>query len=95
MEGGDILEPLRDRIVGRISQEDIYDPLTGDKLAKNEELSDELVQCLSGSGHRAAKIRSTCESRLTCETVAASAAAATATTWPASQRAPSRLQRLS
>jgi len=24
---GDILEPLRDRIVGRVAQEDVYDPL--------------------------------------------------------------------
>src|SRR5438552_15263553 len=31
MEGGDILEPLRDRIVGRVAQEDVYDPLTGDR----------------------------------------------------------------
>ena len=30
MEGGEILEPLRDRIVGRVSQEDIYDPMTGE-----------------------------------------------------------------
>jgi len=26
MEGGDIFEPLRDRIVGRMAQEDVYDP---------------------------------------------------------------------
>ncbi len=32
MEGGDILEPLRDRIVGRVSQEEIYDPMTGELL---------------------------------------------------------------
>ena len=32
MEGGDILEPLRDRIVGRVAQEEVYDPLTGELL---------------------------------------------------------------
>ena len=43
MEGGDILEPLRDRIVGRVAQEDVYDPLTGDKLvSQNDEEADAL-----------------------------------------------------
>ncbi|HEX6642938.1 MAG TPA: DNA-directed RNA polymerase subunit beta', partial [Thermoanaerobaculia bacterium] len=65
MEGGDILEPLRDRIVGRISQEDIYDPLTGDRLvAQNEELSDELANAIQEAGIEQVKIRSV----LTCET---------------------------
>ena len=32
MEGGDTLEPLRDRIVGRVAQEDIFDPLSEEKL---------------------------------------------------------------
>ena len=34
MEGGDILEPLRDRIAGRVSQEDIIDPINGETLVK-------------------------------------------------------------
>ena len=51
MEGGDILEPLRDRIVGRVSQEDIYDPLTGDQLvAQNEEITDELANAIQEAG---------------------------------------------
>ena len=32
MEGGDTLEPLRDRIVGRVCQEDIFDPLSEEKI---------------------------------------------------------------
>jgi DNA-directed RNA polymerase subunit beta' len=32
MEGGDILEPLRDRIVGRVSQEEILDPMSGEVI---------------------------------------------------------------
>jgi DNA-directed RNA polymerase subunit beta' len=65
MEGGDILEPLRDRIVGRIAQEDIYDPLTGDQLVgQNEELSDELANAIQEAGIEQVKIRSV----LTCET---------------------------
>ena len=34
MEGGEILEALRDRIVGRVGQEDIYDPMTGELIAR-------------------------------------------------------------
>src|SRR5215218_82283 len=65
MEGGDILEPLRDRIVGRVAQEDVYDPLTGDQLvAQNEELTDELANSIQEAGIEQVKIRSV----LTCET---------------------------
>ena len=54
MEGGDILEPLRDRIVGRVSQEDIYDPLTGDILVVAERRDHRRAgQLHSGSRHRA------------------------------------------
>src|SRR5471032_1068355 len=65
MEGGDILEPLRDRIVGRVSQEDIYDPLNGERLcAQNEELSEDLANAIQEAGIEMMKIRSV----LTCET---------------------------
>jgi hypothetical protein len=40
MEGGDILEPLRDRVVGRVSPEDRYDPPTGNMIiAQNQEFT--------------------------------------------------------
>jgi DNA-directed RNA polymerase subunit beta' len=65
MEGGDILEPLRDRIVGRISQEDVYDPLTTDQiLAQNDEITEELANAVQEAGIEQVKIRSV----LTCET---------------------------
>ncbi|HEY8830272.1 MAG TPA: DNA-directed RNA polymerase subunit beta', partial [Candidatus Limnocylindria bacterium] len=65
MEGGDILEPLRDRIVGRIAQEDVYDPLNGERLcAQNEELSEDLANAIQEAGIEMMKIRSV----LTCET---------------------------
>jgi DNA-directed RNA polymerase subunit beta' len=65
MEGGDILEPLRDRIVGRVSQEDIYDPLTGDRLvAQNDEISEDLANAIQEAGIEQVKIRSV----LSCET---------------------------
>ena len=65
MEGGDILEPLRDRIVGRVGQEDVYDPLTGEKLvSQNDEISEELANSIQEAGIEQMKIRSV----LTCET---------------------------
>ena len=66
MEGGDILEPLRDRIVGRVSQEEIYDPMTGDLLLGiGEEITEDLANKIQGAGIEKVKIRSvlTCESR--------------------------------
>ncbi len=65
MEGGDILEPLRDRIVGRVSQEEIYDPMTGELLiAIAQEITEELANTIQAAGIERVKIRSV----LTCET---------------------------
>ena len=66
MEGGDILEPLRDRIVGRVSQEEIYDPMTGELLLDiGQDISVALAAEIQGAGIERVKIRSvlTCESR--------------------------------
>jgi DNA-directed RNA polymerase subunit beta' len=66
MEGGEILEPLRDRIVGRVSQDEIYDPMTGEQLvAAGDEISEELASAIQGAGIERVKIRSvlTCEAR--------------------------------
>ncbi len=66
MEGGDILEPLRDRIVGRVSQDDIYDPLTGDLMLNiGEPITVNLANRVQSAGIERVKIRSvlTCESR--------------------------------
>src|SRR5438874_3315041 len=66
MEGGDILEPLRDRIVGRVSQEEVYDPLTGELLvSQNDEISEDLANAIQEAGIEQVKIRSglTCEYR--------------------------------
>ncbi|MEL7059984.1 MAG: DNA-directed RNA polymerase subunit beta' [Acidobacteriota bacterium] len=66
MEGGDILEPLRDRIVGRTSQEEIYDPMTGELLLGiGQSISVELAARVQEAGIERVKIRSvlTCESR--------------------------------
>jgi DNA-directed RNA polymerase subunit beta' len=65
MEGGDILEALRDRIVGRVSQEEIYDPMTGDRLvAVGDRITEEIAGAIQAAGIERVKIRSV----LTCET---------------------------
>jgi DNA-directed RNA polymerase subunit beta' len=66
MEGGEILEPLRDRIVGRVSQEDIYDPMTGEMiLSAGQEITETLGNAVQAAGIERVKIRSvlTCEAR--------------------------------
>ena len=65
MEGGDILEPLRDRVVGRVAQEDVYDPLTGKTIvSQNEEITEDSGNEMQEAGIERIKIRSV----LTCET---------------------------
>jgi DNA-directed RNA polymerase subunit beta' len=65
MEGGDILEALRDRIVGRVSQEDILDPITGEVLVSvGAEVDEATANRVQEAGIERAKIRSV----LTCET---------------------------
>ncbi len=66
MEGGEILEPLRDRIVGRVAQEDVFDHMTGEKIIGiGEEITEELANAAQAAGVERVKIRSvlTCESR--------------------------------
>ncbi len=65
MEGGDILEPLRDRIVGRVSQDTIHDPATGEVLAEiGRVISENVASAIQAAGIERVKIRSV----LTCET---------------------------
>jgi DNA-directed RNA polymerase subunit beta' len=65
MEGGDILEPLRDRIVGRFAQETIYDPTTGELLVDTgQEITDQIASSIQAVGIERVRIRSV----LTCET---------------------------
>ncbi|MCZ6508448.1 MAG: DNA-directed RNA polymerase subunit beta', partial [Acidobacteria bacterium] len=65
MEGGDILESLRDRIVGRVAQESIFDPATGEELVElGQMISEETANAIQAAGIERVKIRSV----LTCET---------------------------
>ncbi len=65
-EGGEIIEELRDRIVGRVTLEDVKDPLTSDLIAARNTLIDEdLATTVQDAGIETVKIRSvlTCECR--------------------------------
>ena len=66
VESGEIIEPLRDRIIGRVGLEDIIDPFSGEKIAEaNTEIDEELSSEIQESGLEKVKIRSvlTCASR--------------------------------
>jgi len=66
IEGGEIIEPLRDRIVGRVALENIKDPLTGETiLGVNEEITEALAADIQASGIERVKIRSvlTCKAK--------------------------------
>jgi DNA-directed RNA polymerase subunit beta' len=65
-EGEDIIEPLKDRIVGNVALEDVYDPIDGELVVKAGELIDEEASdAIEDAGIQAVKIRSvlTCEAK--------------------------------
>ncbi|MGH9195467.1 MAG: DNA-directed RNA polymerase subunit beta', partial [Acidimicrobiia bacterium] len=66
MEGGEIIEPLGDRVLGRVALEDVKDPFTGEVIVKaNEGIDEEIVRRVEEAGLERIKIRSvlTCQSR--------------------------------
>ena len=66
VESGEIIEPLRDRIVGRTTLEQIIDPFTNALIVEaNKEITDELSSDIQDSGIERVRIRSvlTCASR--------------------------------
>ena len=66
VESGEIIEPLRDRIVGRVTQEQLDNPFSKELvLEKNGEISEELASAIQDAGIEKVKIRSvlTCASR--------------------------------
>ena len=66
VESGEIIEPLRDRIIGRVTLERVKDPFTDELIAEaNAELSEELSSAIQESGIERVRIRSvlTCASR--------------------------------
>ncbi|PYM82295.1 MAG: DNA-directed RNA polymerase subunit beta' [Candidatus Rokuibacteriota bacterium] len=64
VEGGDIIQALRDRVLGRVAAEDVRDPLSSEIIVQaNTEITEELAQKIEESGLERVRIRST----LTCE----------------------------
>ncbi|GAB4535268.1 MAG: DNA-directed RNA polymerase subunit beta' [Thermodesulfovibrionia bacterium] len=66
IEGGEIIEPLEERIFGRTCADDIRDPVTNELIVKRgQEIDDELAQKIINAGIDRVMIRSvlTCESR--------------------------------
>ncbi|MFN2516373.1 MAG: DNA-directed RNA polymerase subunit beta' [Pyrinomonadaceae bacterium] len=69
VEGGEEIESLRDRIVGRIALEDVMDPVEGRVIVdSNAEIDEDLSSEIQRSGVQRVRIRSvlTCESRRGC-----------------------------
>jgi DNA-directed RNA polymerase subunit beta' len=66
IEGGEIIQPLGERILGRVALEDIRDPFTDEVIVKaNEEINELLVEKIENAGIEKVKIRSvlTCRSK--------------------------------
>jgi DNA-directed RNA polymerase subunit beta' len=66
VEGGEIIEPLRDRIVGRVTLERLTDPFNNEViLDANGEITEDLASEIQDAGIEKVKIRSvlTCASR--------------------------------
>jgi DNA-directed RNA polymerase subunit beta' len=65
-EGGEVIEPLGDRILGRTALEDVLDPVTDEILVEaNQEIDESLVKKIEDAGIEKLRIRSvlTCQSR--------------------------------
>ncbi len=66
IEGGEIIEPMGERILGRVALDDIHDPFSGVVLVKaNEEVDEARVKLIENAGIDKVKIRSvlTCQAR--------------------------------
>jgi DNA-directed RNA polymerase subunit beta' len=66
VESGEIIEPLRDRIIGRVTLEKITDPFTGETIVDvNDEITEDRASAIQDAGIEKVKIRSvlTCASR--------------------------------
>ena len=65
LEGGEIIQPLEERLLGRLAGEDIRDPVTGEIIVSfNEEIDEEQAKAVVEAGVDRVKIRSvlTCQS---------------------------------
>ena len=66
IESGEVIEPLRDRIIGRVTLEKLIDPFSGDIIIEaNQEIDEDLASAIQDAGIEKVKMRSvlTCASR--------------------------------
>ena len=66
IEAGEIVEPLGERILGRVSLEDVIDPIGGEILVEaGAEIDEDRVRAIENAGVESVKVRSvlTCASR--------------------------------
>src|SRR6185312_2350796 len=66
IESGEVIEPLRDRIIGRVTLEKLVDTFSGDTIIEaNQEIDEELASAIQDAGIEKVKMRSvlTCASR--------------------------------
>ena len=66
VEGGEVIEGLGDRVLGRVALEDVADPFTGEVVVNaNDTIDEEKVRRIEDAGIEKIKIRSvlTCQSR--------------------------------
>ena len=66
MEGGEIIQHVGERILGRVALEDIEDPVTGEVIVHaNEEITESKVEAIEEAGVDRVRIRSvlTCQSK--------------------------------
>ena len=66
VEGGEIIESMKERILGRVALEDIVDPFTKDVIVQaNDEIEETLAEKIDDSGIEKVKIRSvlSCKSK--------------------------------
>jgi DNA-directed RNA polymerase subunit beta' len=67
LEGGEVIQQLGERVLGRVAMEDILDPFTDEVLIKRgEDLDEEAVKKIEEAGITSVKIRSvlTCRSKV-------------------------------
>ncbi len=65
IEGGEVIQPVGDRILGRVALEDVVDPFTDELIVEaNQEITEQVVEAIDEAGIDRVKIRSvlTCRS---------------------------------
>ncbi len=66
IEGGEVIEKMSDRILGRVALDDVIDPVSNDILVEaNQEITEDLVKKIDEAGIDRVRIRSvlTCQSK--------------------------------